>query len=120
MMKLWIKIKELVASIRREKVYRLESVTSIAPGKITAVDNRGNSVEISTSECRKNFYLEFMGPEYTVSADDNMIGERNFMSEPKYILFYCDPLYYIELDSESYNDLREKLESQGLQTFDVT
>ncbi len=120
MKKLWIKIKELIASMRREKVYRLESITSITPELITAIDSRGSTVQISADVCRKNFYLEFMGPEYTITADDNMIGERNCMSEPNYILFYSNPLYYIELDPDSYSELREKLESRGLQTFDVT
>lgn len=119
-MKPWLKIKNFIASIRGEKTIRLEKIILINNEKITAVTPDGNTVIINTNPCRINFYMSLMGSEYVLTDTDMMIGERNFMAEPKYILFYSDPMYYIELDPDSYENLRRRLESFGLQTFDVT
>lgn len=120
MINLLEKMKELITSIRSEKLIRLERIISINSNIINAIDVHGNKVVIIIDECRKNWYNEFMGPDYIISPDDKMIGERNSIAVPPYIIFYSSPVYYIELNTENFPDLRDKLESRGFQTFDTT
>ncbi len=103
-----------------EEIITLKKIISIDSKKIAAVDTHGNDILIDVSECKKNFYLEFMGPDYSILKEDNIIGERNGMADPRYIIFYSEPPYYIELDYEDYTKIIDMIESCGLQTFDIT
>jgi hypothetical protein len=104
----------------RKKGIKLKKISSIDPEKISALDMQNNTLVFNLADCRKNFYRKLMGPDYVMTGEDKMIGERNSLADPKYIIFYSYPVSYVEVDNDGYKEITDLLDENGLQTFDLT
>jgi hypothetical protein len=104
----------------RKKGIKLKKILAVDPEKISALDMQDNTLIFNLADCRKNFYRKLMGPDYIMTVEDKMIGERNSLADPKYIIFYSYPVSYIEVDYDGYKEITDMLYDNGLQTFDLT